>query len=202
MGTPNNTEDWLNMKTDGPGGQVAAIAAPLTEKTGTFITDGWVGYGDAVDYTAFTIDDAASLSLSFTATEAIKAAVYTLESKTAKGVTTYSLRSVRSVTLKYDRASGKYKADSKAMLLDAGTYYLEVVSTNAAKGGNADYTVAVNQGGSEFFTKGSVDDNEWKGAPAIPQTASPGGDLFGTTAYSTTGWVGYGDPVEIGRAHV
>ena len=187
----NNNDDWDDLKTKGKAGKVAA-AVTVSGSTGQFISD-WVGYGDEYDYKAFTLNTAASLSLTISATDAAKFTIYELKSSTdKKGVTTYSLAKKQSVDAKYDKNSGKYTVTTKSLLLDKGTYYLCAQSTNAKKGGSADYTVALNKSGSEFFTKGSANDNAWDAAPALNGTLDKYGELNG----STTGWVGYGDPVD------
>ena len=42
-------------------------------------------------------------------------------------------------------------AETKALLLEAGVYYISMESTNAAKGGRAYYEVAVDQDASKFY---------------------------------------------------
>ena len=189
----NNADDWDDLKEKGAKGKVGKkIASAVTASSGQILSD-WVGYGDEYDYQAFTLANAANLSLTITATDAAKFTIYELKSSTdKKGVTTYSLAKKQSVDAKFDKNSGKYTVTTKALLLDKGTYYLCAQSTNAKKGGSADYTVALNKSGSEFFTKGSTNDNAWDAAPALNGKLNGYGDLEGTT----TGWVGYGDPVD------
>ena len=187
----NNADDWDDLKTKGKAGKVAA-AVTVTGSTGQFITD-WVGYGDEYDYKAFTLNTAANLSFTIGSTDAVKFTIYELKSSTdKKGNVTYSLGKKQSVDAKFDKNSGKYTVTTKSLLLDKGTYYIGVQSTNAKKGGSADYTVSLNKSGSEFFTKGSTNDNNWDSAPALNGKFDEYGDLEGTT----TGWVGYGDPVD------
>ena len=186
----NNADDWDDLKTKGKAGKVAA-AVTVTGSSGQFISD-WVGYGDEYDYKAFTLNSAAKLSLSINSTDATKFTIYSLaESTDKKGNKTYSLKKLQSVDAKYDKNSGKYTVTTKSLLLDKGTYYLSAQSTNAKKGGSADYTVSLNKSASEFFTKGSSNDNNWDAAPAFKGTLSNG-----TLEGKFTGWVGYGDPVD------
>ena len=187
----NNADDWDDLKTKGKAGKVAA-AVTVTGSTGQFISD-WVGYGDEYDYKAFTINSAAKLSFTIGSTDAINFTIYSLvESTDKQGNKTYSLKKLQSVSPKYDKNTKKYTVNTNALLLDKGTYYLCAQSTNAKKGGSADYTVSLNKSGSEFFTKGSTNDNNWDSAPALNGKFDEYGDLEGTA----TGWVGYGDPVD------
>jgi hypothetical protein len=64
-----------------------------------------------------------------------------------------------------------------------------VQSTNAAKGGNAAYTVSLNKSGSEFFQLDN--DNNWDSAPAWNGTLK-NGELTGRFS----GSVGFGDSVD------
>ena len=189
-----NTDDWDDLKEKGAAGKVAKIATAVTASSAQIFGD-WVGYGDEWDYKEFTLNSAANLSFTVSATDAVKFAVYSLQSKTDKnGKTTYSLKQLQTVTPKLDKATGKYVVNTKSLLLDKGKYYIGVQSTNAKKGGSADYTVSLNKSASEFFTKGSDNDNNWDAAPVLKGTL--GGD-FGMELNGTfTGWVGYGDPVD------
>ena len=177
----DNSDDWGDMKTAGANGAVGNAgkldAAPAT------VTDDWVGFGDAIDYQAITLDSAASLVFDVTSTDAVKFTVYSLQSKTTKNVTTYSLKSLNTATPKLDKNTGKYSASTKALLLNAGTYYISTQSSNATKGGSADYTVSLNQK-SVFFTKGDNSDNAWANAPAIAANDT------------VNDWVGFGDAID------
>ena len=131
----DNGDDWTTMKTEGAAGLADPI--PVGEGTGDLL-NGWVGYGDAVDYRAFTLDRAADLSFDLDVTDAAKFSVFSLQDKTDKsGVTTHSLKSLQSTTVKEGEAT------TKSLHLEAGTYYLAMESTNAKKGGSVDYSVAV-----------------------------------------------------------
>ena len=123
------------------------------------------------------------------ASDAAKFTINRLDAKTdKKGVTTYTLTAVQTSQLALDKTTGLYAVTTKSQLLDAGTYYIGVQSTNAAKGGAADYTVAL--AASEFYTQASYDDNDWSTAPAF----APGFEL--------SGWVGFGDAADYRRLAV
>ena len=73
--------------------------------------------------------------------------------------------------------------NSKDILVTAGTYYLQVQSTNAKKGGDADYTVALDDS-SRFFPAGDNSNDTWQAASEKPAKLQ---------GEEITGWVGYGD---------
>ena len=154
-------------------------AGVVNNETEGVIVNDWVGFGDAVDYKAFTLESAASIAFDFEAGDAAKLDVWSISGTAGK----YSLKSLGNVAGKLDKNTGKYTGSTKALLLEAGTYYIGVQSTNAAKGGNANYTVALNDK-SEFFTEGSNNDNEWEEAPEI------------STEIAMGGWVGFGDAID------
>ena len=142
---------------------------------------GWVGYGDKTDYWQFGLETAANLVFTVHDTaDAVSVNVYQLD---AKG----KLVSKKKVAV----AAGK-TAELSGLLLEAGDdYYISVESTNAAKGGNASYTITVDDQKSVFYTGSSDKDNN----------AFAGADFFGTIskasgALSKTGWVGYGDAID------
>jgi hypothetical protein len=66
------------------------------------------------------------------------------------------------------------ETDSK--LLDGGTYFFSVESTNAAKGGRAYYEIAVDQDASKFY------DSAPTSALLAPQDALPSGALAASSA--------------------
>ena len=177
----DNSDDWDNMKTAGANGKVGNTG--LINEDTAIITDDWVGFGDSIDYQAIALDSAASLVFDVTSTDAVKFTVYSLQSKTANNVTTYSLKSLMTSTPKLNKATGKYSDTTKALLLDAGTYYISTQSSNAAKGGSADYKVALNSN-SVFFTKGDNSDDAWANAPAFEANDT------------VTDWVGFGDAID------
>ena len=181
----DNSDDWTDVKTkgaDGAVGNVGTITAP-----GAVIASEWVGYGDAVDYMAFTLTSAAKLSFTVNATDEAKFTICRLESKydKKKGVTTYSVKDIQGTKLSKPKDAVEYSAVTKDQLLEAGTYYIKVESTNAKKGGNADYSVTLN-GSSVFYTAGDNSDDDWQveGLPALAN-----GDTLDN-------WVGFGDKID------
>ena len=145
----DNSDDWADMKTAG----AASLGTPIEVGKGTGdLLNGWVGYGDAVDYAAFTLESAADLAFDLSVTDAAKFTVYSLQGKAgANGATGYSLKKLQKTTLR------KGDFTTKSLHLEAGTYYLAMESTKAKKGGSVDYSVAV-AGSTAFFN------DEWSTA--------------------------------------
>ena len=180
----DNSDDWTDVKTAGATGAVGSVGKITA--LGAVIASEWVGFGDAVDYKAFTLDSAAKLSFTVTSTDEAKFTICRLESKTdKKGVTTYSVKDVQGTKLSKPKNATEYSAVTKDQLLEAGTYYLKAESTNAKKGGNADYSVSLNTS-SVFFTKGDNSDDDWQVAELSKLAA---GDTLAN-------WVGYGDKID------
>ncbi len=178
----DNSDDWQNMKTAGATGAVDRSLAPVTG-TGSLTDNGWVGYGDVVDYMALTLENSASLSFVLNSSDATKFTIYQLNAKTGKGATVYSLKSLQNTVLKTPKGTSNYTATTKNLLLSAGTYYIAMQSTNAAKGGSADYSVAVGAS-SVFFPHADNTNDTWQAAAKLDAVAM--GD-------SLNGWVGYGN---------
>jgi len=133
----NNNDDWDDMKTKGASGKVVNLGQ-ISANTSLLLND-WVGFGDAVDYREFTVKSDAKVRFSLQSTGAAKFAIYKLVSKTdRKGVTTYSLKQILSKSFKPKEDF----VETKLLQLDAGeNYYFSVQSTDAKKGGEANYYI-------------------------------------------------------------
>ena len=84
---------------------------------------------------------ASPVSFEISADDAVKFTVCRLESKTdKKGNTTYSLKKLQSTGVR-----ANVPAQTKKLRLEADTYYFCVESTNAKKGGNASYSIRINE---------------------------------------------------------
>ena len=150
----DNSDDWTDMKTKGAAGAVAKVTEPVMAGS-TLVSDGWVGFGDSVDYMEITLAGATNnLQFDLTSTDAAKFTIYSLVAP-AKAGAAYSLKSLQSTAV----AANK-NVTTKALKLAAGTYYIAMESTNAAKGGNADYTVKVNAATSISSMSLNEGDNE------------------------------------------
>ena len=189
----DNSDDWTDLKQNGPDGEVDIDTIGIIDSaSGVLVandgTQGWVGYGDAKDYMAFTLDDAASLSLDLTSTDAAKFTIYSLVSTTKGGVTTYSLKSLQATALAAPKGNDPTAATTKNLLLAAGSYYIGVESTNAAGGGNAGYTIALNSGKTVFYHNDDTEDNRFDAAEVEVLGAITGGESI-----AASGWVGFTD---------
>ena len=180
----DNSDDWTDVKTAGADGAVAKTIGNLTADTEI---GNWVGFGDAVDYYKFTLTNDTKLNLNVSSTDAAKVVIYKLnENKNG----TFSLKALQSTTV----AAG-YTLTTKDLLLENGTYYIGVTSTNAAKGGNADYTITVDES-SKFFSK--VDNTDDWADMKTNGAAGAVGKIDGDFKIGTTlsDWIGYGDAAD------
>ena len=121
---------------------------------GTDDTDNWVGFSDAADYRMFTLDGKTNLTLSVsvtgTETGKGKAKLTIWKVSTGKGGK-ITLSSKGSITVKQN-ATGLIKSK----VLDAGTYFVSVSSSDAKKGGDVSYSVKVDSA-SVFFDSADGD---------------------------------------------
>ena len=188
----DNSDDWTDLKTNGEFGEVGDVGT-LDECCFDVLSD-WAGYGDSVDYAGFTLDSAAKLSFSIDASDAVKFTIYQLiQDKNG----TYSLKALQSTTLSYDSEMEDYEAITKGLLLQAGTYYISVQSTNADQGGSAYYNVYLDDENTEFFTEGDNSD-DWTDLKTEGENGEVG-DVGTLDEYSfdiLSGWVGYGDSTD------
>ena len=189
----DNSDDWTDLKTAGAAGAVDTTTIGTISAPGMLVSDGWVGFGDEVDYMSFTLTDAAKLSFHVESTDQTRFAIYELTNR--NGV--YSLTVKQQVVPTKARGATEYTVDTAGLLLTAGTYYIGVTSTNAKQGGNADYTVALNGGTSSvFYTKGDNSDDSVaeviaNGIPALNINAVDVSQML-----IDDGWVGYGDAAD------
>ena len=138
----DNSDDWGDLKTKGAAGAVGELGE--VDGNDALLLENWVGFGDAVDYCRFTLNADATLAFSLKASGKTKFTVYRLEEKTGKkGVVTYSLKKVQSAALSKTKGAADYTATTKAKGFEAGEYYIAMQSTNASKGGSADYSVSL-----------------------------------------------------------
>ncbi len=161
----DNSDDWTDLKVKGADGEVGDIGK--IDEESAILYDDWVGYGDAVDYRKFTLDNAARASFYVDATDKAKFTIYKLVTKTdKKGVVTYSLKSLQSSSIPKIKGVDedeeyKYEVTTKKLLLEAGDYYIGVESKNAKSGGSAYYDVFFNGAESTFFVDGDNGWNNW-----------------------------------------
>ena len=177
----NGDNNWLyNKKTDAAPNSdeklrtVAlhdGVSEILLDQDGAVTTDGWsnfVGYGDAADYAKIDLSCASKLSFTVSASDKAKFVIYRLvEGMDKNGKTTYTLKALRTATLKWSKKAGAYVATAKSLLLkdpdETTSYYISVQSTNAKKNGYALYNVELNQDAArtKFFIDGDDGGNNW-----------------------------------------
>jgi len=207
----DKSDDWTDLKDSGENSSEYSIIGTLNEGSGC-ILDGWVGFGDSVDYAKFSLDSSAKLSFKLNATNATKFTVYTL-SKDKMGI--WSLKSLQTTTLTKNKTTDDYAATTKALVMEAGDYYIAMQSTNAAKGGSAYYGAFVNEAAAVFFVDHDDGANDWvydkKGDPMFNSdenfvtteiTAGTKEVLLDKDGVSIAGWsnfVGYEDPVDYAK---
>ena len=192
----NNNDDWDDMEDFGPDGNVLESTPVAAEHK---LADDWVGFGDEIDYRSFTIDCAAMMTFWIEATDQAEFGLYSLNDRDKKGK--YSLKKIQSAKLsknpnyKRDKTDTPYYKIFKPVLLEAGTYYFSMKSTNAAKGGNAEYQVYYPA--SVFFTKGNNSD-DWDDMQDKGRGGHVGANIAVTSAtYGIVNdWVGFGDAVD------
>lgn len=187
--TPIAADDWQDMKTNGDKSEF--IGKAEYTGNGEIEINDWVGLDDVLDYKEITLSDAGKYSFELTATDKTKFTVYQLiQNKNG----TYKLKSLQNTTLKYDKNEAVYSAETKGLLLDAGTYYLCMTSTNAKTGAIADYTVI--SGDNTIFSESQNGHNDdWQDM----KTNGGNSEFIGSANYDENGnvaienWVGFGD---------
>ncbi|MBR4718495.1 MAG: hypothetical protein IKP09_10600 [Lentisphaeria bacterium] len=153
----------------------------------------FVGLGDAADYAVLTLEHAASLSFQATATDSAKFTVWRFDEGTGKKAS--AMKSLQGTTLKKAKNAETYSAETKDLLLQAGTYYISMESKNAAKGGSAYYNVELN--GARVFADGDDGRNDYvydkkAAAPMNPNL----GDLVSTDIDTETTFISLDDAIE------
>jgi len=174
----------------------------------------WVGFSDVTDYRMFTLDSDALLSFTLTATDKAKFVIYRAEQGSNDK---WTLTSKGSVTVNGTATTVKSKSTSQK-ILEAGSYFFMVTSTNATTGlgGNAYYDVTLNAG-SVFYDSADLGDNSWA---YDKKEKTPINEKLKTTTLSTTeavnvlfdnntmtmagysNFVGHNDKVDFARVNV
>ena len=193
------SDNWTDLKTKGPEGAVGDAGTLNADRD--VVLEGWAGFGDEVDYAKITLESAARLFFSLSASDAAKFAVCRLDGKTGRDdVTTWSLKTLQTTKLSRSKDEPGYAANTKGLLLEAGEYCIVMTSTNAKKGGSADYSVQLRGDVSEFFTKGDASD-DWTDLKTKGPEGAVGdlGVIDGAEDILLENWVGFGDAVDYRR---
>ena len=160
-----------------------AVTAPGVSK------NEWVGFGDVVDFREITVGAAGQYNINVSnAVNNLKLTVWALTE--VKGELT--AKSIKSITV---NAAKTPVGEISDLLLESGTYYVSVEATDAKKGKNTNYDLAITGTG---FIKGNNEDDDWQVlAPKYTATLSatkeaptPSVTLFANE------WVGYGDAID------
>ena len=132
FGMPINDDDkWQNLSDDYDLGA-------LSGSKDNIVRD-WVGYEDAVDYRKFTVEgEKTNFSFHIQSSDLTKFTVWKYDAKKKKTV------ALQTTSIE-DNYWGEYQygTTTDQLQLDAGEYYFSMESTNAKKGGNADYKISV-----------------------------------------------------------
>ena len=176
---------WAGITAD-----LGAVNAP-----GMLVEDGWVGFGDATDVAAFTLETAAIISFDLTASDKSKFVIFKVtDQNTANG------KALQTTTLKLDKTKGQYAVTSKSLKMEAGTYYLMMEATDAKKGSSVDYSISVSND-SIFFTKGDksddMPDSKYRKTASLGTVAVVLGTVTAPGVLVHDGWVGYGDVTDV-----
>ncbi len=144
----------------------------------------YVGYGDAYDYYTFDVSNPGQFNIALTE----------LDSKVMLGLYVFDgakYKKVKSASAKTDKVTGETAAVLEDILLDNGTYYLEVASGDKGKGKcNTNYTLDITP---DFLPPKSDDEFDFKTGAGTPEVIV----LNAQDDATTSGWVGFGDPQDV-----
>lgn len=151
----DNSDDWDNLKESGADGSVGD--AGLLNGTSDTVLDGWVGFGDTVDYAKITLEHAAKLNFKIDAGGASKFTVWQLAFNSKKN--TYSLKSIKSVSVK----AGVQAAVSVQLQAsnENNMYYVSMAAANIKKFDSVEYHVGLDLETSVFYVDSDNGDNNW-----------------------------------------
>ena len=177
--------DWLAIHEDmDPDNDYnfGVISAPIYD----VLAEGWVGYGDDIAWRKFTLDKKAALSFRVSSSDSTKFTLYMLDTDTQ------TLKKVLSAKPK-EKKGGEYSlyVKTECKTLDKGTYFFSVESTNAAKGGSADYSVYLASDSMFSGPRCNNDDDTLEDVQdnSAYRLSSP--NSF--SSWSFHDWVGFGD---------
>ena len=161
----------------------------LNQKT-TAEDDLWVGYGDPADYYEINLSGDGVFNLGvYDLAAKVKVSVYEKKSEGVAG------KKISSVTLNAGTNSEKvFKND---MLLDAGSYYVVVESTDK-KTAKQETAYNLNFNGTYFVNDSHTEDNSSWASDTVAQAQT----LAAGETIQLSGWVGYNDPSDFFRFNV
>ena len=131
---------------------------------------------DEYDFALITLDRAAKVSFTITATDKAKVSIYSLVATgtNSEGEVMYTRKTLLTTALKWDKDAKVYTVDTKSLLLertlDGSGYFISVQSTNAntrTNPGSAYYNVEVNykevkgKEQTHYYSDGDTNLNDW-----------------------------------------
>ena len=108
------------------------------------LTESWVGYGDEIDYYVFSLNTSAKLGFTIQTTDDVIFSVSSV--KLDKKGMGYALTELLTTTIQV-KGEGMI-VSTKMLAMKEGEYCFSVKSTNASRGGSADYTVRLSMASS------------------------------------------------------
>lgn len=173
--TKGNISDDIAIQNGKMNGATENLGYLDNKKDAWIVKNEWVGYGDPTDYKKFSLAYAADVTFTVYAGDDSKFTVYEIVNKKKKGTTEPALKKLQSKTIK--RKDGM--ATVSLRKLSAGDYFLSMQSTNASKGGNADYLVLVTSTMSSFSSslampESSAEPDAWSASSAVADSAQDG----------------------------
>ena len=161
----------------------------------------YVGIGDKIDYKKVSLGRGGKVSFSIHASDAAKFTVY---KRTQDKNGAYSLKSLQTTSVKYDKTAGEYQAKTKLLLLDAGEYYISMEADE--KKAQSFYNVYIYSNDDDpanstvFFPEAGPND-DWKDMPDVGADSKNIGEIVKIgpeDSHVGDGWVGFGDPKDYG----
>ena len=180
---PPKSDDEFDFKT-GTGTPEAIVLNAQDDAT----TSGWVGFGDPQDVYIFDVANAGFFNIDLTDLDA-RAGIAIYYEDDSKGSVTY--KRAKSAGAKYDKITGETVASLGNLLLNSGTYYLEVISGDKGKGRyNTNYTLNIDGNTFPEATDDNYDFKDMLGDFNIIDLDNGGDGL-------ASGWVGFGDSADV-----
>ncbi len=161
---------------------LGVISAPIYD----VLAEGWVGCGDDIAYRKFTLEKKAALSFRVSSSDSTRFTLWMLNTDTQ------TLEKVFSVKPE-EKKGGEYNlyVKTECRALAQGTYFFSVESTNAAKGGSADYIVYL--ASDSMFPGPHCNNDDDKLEDVQSNDAYRLGSPNSFSNWSFRDWVGFGD---------
>jgi FG-GAP repeat protein len=185
-----NSSDWSAVDSFITGDTVGNSfqRATLIDVDDTYTNSEYVGIGDAYDYYTFDLTNSGEFDFALTDLDA-KAIITLYELDNSKGFPAY--KKIRSAGSSLNKFTEERIAALENILLDAGTYYVEVTSGDKGAGKyNTDYTLVIE---ADYFPVQSPDEFNFRTGIGTPASLILDDDADA----SASGWVGFGDAQDV-----